>query len=289
MNKSSVKEVLIVKGSGEREPFSEAKLRRSLEKSTASPAIIEDIVSHIRGDLRDGMTTSEIYRHAFSLLKKYHPPLAARYSLKRAIMDLGPEGYYFEKFVGELLKSKGFEVIVGKPVDGFCVTHEVDVVAEKNDYHIMVECKFHNSIGIKSDVKVALYVQARFEDIERKWRTQLGHGQKFHEAWLVTNTKLTSDAIRYGTCIGMKVIGWNYPIEESLQHLIEKSGLHPLTSLVTLSNSQKRRLLDSGLIICRDLIGRSDLLRSAGIGQAGILKVTKEINELCRTPNLDMR
>ncbi|NWG38209.1 hypothetical protein [Nitrososphaera sp.] len=286
MDKRAGQEIFIVKASGERERFSEAKLRLSLEKSSAPPKVVEDIVNHILGELREGMTTSEIYRHAFSLLKNYHPPLAARYNLKRAIMELGPEGYLFERFVGELLKSKGFKVEMGRPVEGFCVTHEVDVAGEKNDYHIMVECKFHNSPGSKSDVKVALYVQARFEDIERKWRAQPGHGQKFHEAWLVTNTKLTSDAIRYGTCIGMKVIGWNYPNEESLQNLIEKSGLHPLTCLTTLNNSQKRQLLNQGAILCKDLVGKTELLKSVGVSQQNISKVAREIDELCQKPTL---
>lgn len=219
MIENAGKQVFIVKRSGEREPFSEAKLRRSLEKARASPAMIDSIVHNIQRGLKEGMTTSEIYRHAFSLLKKYQAPIAARYSLKQAIMDLGPEGHFFERYVGELVKSKGFVIEVGKVVEGFCVAHEVDVVGEKAGHHIMVECKFHNSLGLKSDVKIALYVQARFEDIEKRWKSQPGHGEKFHEAWLVTNTKLTSDAIRYAACIGMKVIGWSYPDRDNLQNL----------------------------------------------------------------------
>lgn len=280
MIENAGKHVFIVKRSGEREPFSEAKLRRSLEKARASPAMIDNIVHNIHRELKEGMTTSEIYQHAFSLLKKYQAPIAARYSLKQAIMDLGPEGHFFERFVGELVKSRGFAIEVGKVVEGFCVAHEVDVVGEKAGHHIMVECKFHNSLGLKSDVKVALYVQARFEDIERKWKSQPDHGEKFHEAWLVTNTKLTSDAIRYAACIGMKAIGWSYPNRDNLQNLTEQSGLHPLTCLTSLNGSQKRRLLNEGAILCKDLIGKLDLLRSVGVGQEDIPKVTKEIDEL---------
>ncbi len=227
MNQNADKRVFIIKRSGEREPFSETKLRSSLEKTLAPSAIVDDIVKHIQSELKEGMTTSEIYQHAFWLLNKHRAPTAARYSLKQAIMDLGPEGHFFERFVGELVKSKGFTVEVGKVVKGFCVEHEVDVVGEKNGYHIMVECKFHNSFGIRSDVKVALYVKARFEDIEKKWRAKPSHGHKFDEAWLVTNTKLTWDAIRYAACVDMQTIGWSYPYEDSLQSVIERSGLHP--------------------------------------------------------------
>lgn len=282
-----MKQVFIVKRSGERELFSEAKLRRSLEKAMAEPPTVNEIVRHIRIELKDGMTTSEIYNHAFELLKRSHAPMAARYSLKQAIMDLGPEGHNFERFVGELLKSKGFAVHVGKVVKGYCVSHEVDVVGEKKDYNIMVECKFHNSLGIKSDIKVALYVQARFEDIGRHWKTQPEHSEKFHEAWLVTNTKLTSDAIGYASCMAMKTIGWGYPEQDSLERLIEQSGLHPLTCLTTLRNIQKRRLLDQGAILCRGLVGKAELLKSAGVAEDDVPKVMDEIARLCQIPNMD--
>lgn len=279
------KEVLIIKASGEREPFSEEKLRSSLEKSRASADLIAQTLQHIKKELKDGMRTADIYRHAFSLLRKHYPLSAACYSLKKAIMELGPTGFPFERFVGELLRAQGFSVQVGKVHRGLCVSHEIDVAAEKDNRHIMVECKFHNEQGLKSDVKVALYVQARFEDIEKQWRLKPGHGEKFHEAWLVTNTKLTSDAIKYAACVKMKAIGWNYPAQGSLQNLIEKSGLHPLTCLTTLSRFQKRQLLDQGLILCRDISRSENALKSIGINKSKMGQIVEEIDKLCQRSN----
>lgn len=273
--------VLIVKASGEQEEFSEEKLRASLQRSYASPEIIEEIIKHVKKELRKGITTHEIYRHAFSLLKKKSRPLAGRYHLKRAIMELGPAGYIFEKFTGEILRASGFSVKVGKIVSGFCVNHEIDVVAEKLEKHMMIECKFHNSQGIKSDVKVALYIKARFDDIEKKWNRQKSSVQKFHQAWLVTNTKLTSDAIKYASCVGMKTVGWNYPPDESLQKMIERSGCHPITCLTTLNHSKKRLLLDRNVILCRDLISKNHILKLVGIGSSQSSKVINEAKELC--------
>src|SRR3989344_7349355 len=148
-----MKQILIKKASGELEPFSEHKLHRSLERVGALPDVIEKIVSHIVGELKDGTSTHDIYKYAFSQLSKYNRPQAAKYSLKRAIMELGPTGHPFEKLIGELLKTKGFSTQVGVVVRGICVSHEVDIVAEKENRHIMVECKFHNQQGTKSDVK----------------------------------------------------------------------------------------------------------------------------------------
>lgn len=276
------KEILIKKASGELEPFSENKLRRSLERVGTSSDVVEDIVSHIAGELKNGVSTQDIYRHAFSLLNKHDRSVAGKYSLKRAIMELGPTGHPFEKLVSEILKTKGFSTQVGVIVQGICVSHEIDVVAEKENQHIMIECKFHNQPGTKSDVKIPLYIQARFEDVQKAWLKNKDHTQKFHEAWLVTNTKLTSDAITYAQCVGMKPIGWNYPVNEGLEVLIDQSGLHPITCLTTLDAGDKQRLLNEGVVLCKELLHNKDILQNLGLDTAKISQVEKEISELCK-------
>ena len=276
------KEIFVIKASGEKEPFSDSKLRYSLEKARAPSDVIEKIVDHIKNELKDGMKTLDIYRYAFSLLRQQGRSIAGRYALKRAIMELGPSGHPFEKLVGELLKSEGFSVQVGKVVQGLCVNHEVDVAAVKDNRHIMAECKFHNQPGIKSDVKIALYVEARFEDVQKAWQRDSGHAQKFHEAWLVTNTKLTSDAIHYAECVGMKAIGWSYPPNNGLQNLIENAGLHPLTCLTALSNIHKRLLLDKGLVLCKEIFENKNLLQELGLNELKIKQIEQEIDNLCK-------
>ena len=47
--------------------------------------------------LYPGITTKEIYRRAFSMLRKASAHLAAEYKLKKAFQELGPSGYPFEK------------------------------------------------------------------------------------------------------------------------------------------------------------------------------------------------
>jgi len=268
------KQILIKKASGELEPFSEEKLRRSLGRVKALPDVADKIVSHIVGELKDGTSTHDIYEHAFTQLGRYDRPAAGKYSLKRAIMELGPTGHPFEKLVSEILKTKGFSTQVGVMVQGICVSHEVDIVAGKENRHIMVECKFHNQPGTKSDVKTTLYVQARFEDVQTR---------KFHEAWLVTNTKLTSDAISYAQCVGMKAIGWSYPANESLEILIDQSGLHPVTCLTTLSVSNKQNLLNKNIVLCKELSQDKSLLQTLGLGATQVDQVGQEIKELCKT------
>lgn len=271
----------ILKSTGEREPFSEEKLRRSLERAGAEQGIVEDIVAHIVAEVRDGMDTRSIYRHAFSILKKRDRGAAATYSLRNAITQLGPSGFPFEKFVTAVLVRHGYRAKTGVTVPGFCVQHEVDILAEKGNGHIFVECKFHSEPTLKSDVKVALYVHARFLDLQKAHELSEHSGPKIHEGWLVTNTKATHDAIRYGECAGLRIIAWNYPHEGNLHDLIKESGVHPLTCLTTLSMREKRALLAAGTVACSDLAEDPERLREVGVTTERIPRIEREINALC--------
>lgn len=219
--------IYVIKADGTRELFDKAKLEHSLKKAGASSKAAEDIIKHIDIHAGEDITTHEIYKHAFDLLHKEDRPIAFKYSLKRAIMDLGPSGFPFEDFVAEIFKQKGYQAITGQIVKGFCVEHEIDVVAWNKEKLIMVEAKFHNELGVKSDLKVALYVKARFEDLS-KVEFDYDGKRKLDEGWLVTNTKFSSTAIEYGSCQGgLRMIGWNYPPKGNLHDMIIEAKLHP--------------------------------------------------------------
>ncbi len=270
------KEIIIQKASGEHEAFSAAKLKRSLTRSGASSAAADDVVNQIEAQLEEGMTTKAIYNLAFSLLRKTDRPTASRYNLKRAIMELGPSGYPFEEFVGALLREQGYDVEVGKLVAGKCVDHEVDVVATKGKEHFLIECKFHNRPGLRSNVKIPLYVKARFDDIVAEEKHSKEH---FDGCWIVTNTKFTSEAVKYGTCAGLKVIGWSHPKNEGIESIIDRLGLHPITCLTTLSKQHKRALIHEGTVLCRD--ANAKVLRKLGIPDNKIARIMAECTGVC--------
>ena len=121
MNKKSTQRIIITKSTGDQVPFDEGKLRFSLQRSKADAYVIEDIITEIKNQLYPTIKTKEIYKRAFDLLKKYSRPTAARYKLKKAIMELGPSGFPFEQFVGALLRHDGYFVNVGVMVQGNCV------------------------------------------------------------------------------------------------------------------------------------------------------------------------
>lgn len=272
--------VLIIKASGEREEFNDEKLFSSLKRAGASNKLAEKIIAHIKEELQDGMTTANIYKHAFFLLHKFERRAAARYSLRRALADFGPTGFPFEKFIAELFKDWGYEVKTDQLVQGSCVAHEIDIVAWNEAKLIMVESKFHNDAMLKSDLKVALYVKARFDDLLEQTFDYGRPRRALDEGWLITNTKFSQNAISYGKCVNLKMIGWNYPEKGNLQDLVEDSGLHPITCLTTLDLNEKKMLLGNGLVLCRDAKEPS-LLQKNGIPPEQVKAVVAEAEAVC--------
>lgn len=273
----------VVKASGERQTFSNKKLRSSLRRSGASKPVIDTIVSQVESEMRDGDSTRMIYKRAYAILRKQKGTLdiAADYNLRSAVMQMGPSGFAFEKFVGEIFKILGYSVEVGVIEKGWCVEHEVDVSARKGGVHHLVECKFHNQFGVKSDLKTALYVMERYRDIERHHEHVRAEESRYHETWLITNTKLTSKAVEYGNCAGMHVVGWNHPQKGNLQDLILETGVHPITALTTLSVGHKKRLLQDGVVLCREITRNPSVLRKLGISEKKSLDVLNQIDNVC--------
>lgn len=273
--------VNIIKQNGERVPFNSNKLKTSLINSGASEKTIHQILNKIKMNLVEGISTKEIYKQAYKLLNKKEAHVAAKYSLKKGIMELGPTGFPFEKFVGELLKHQGYTIKIGVIAQGFCVKHELDVVAEKDNNHFMIECKFHSSFDIKCNVKIPLYIQSRFLDIERQWVKQPGHQHKFHQGWVVTNTRFSEDAIQFGNCAGLNLVSWDYPKNYSLKDMISNSGLYPITCLNSLNKSEKQALLDKNIVLCKQLCSQTTLLNEINIDSPKRNDILKEAHALC--------
>lgn len=273
----SIEGVLITKADGERELFDPSKLDVSLSKSGATPAIRERVLQHVSRELKPGMTTEEIYKHAFEILRmEERTPVAARYSIKRAVFELGPSGFPFEQFLAEILRAHGWTARTGAILNGRCAPHEVDVLAEKGGRRVGIEAKFHNDQSGKTDIKDALYVHARYQDLQNSPEPV----SRTDEGWLVTNTRFTQNAIRYAQCSNLTLLGWDYPRDRGLLFMIEEAKVHPLTCLTTLSEGEKRRLLDNKIVLCKH-IQTGHLLEEYGVKPAQIPRVMEEARMLC--------
>lgn len=264
----------VIKATGDRQEFSEEKLLDSIKRAGIPSNLQREVITHVKSKLYEDIPTSEVYKHITEFLGK-EPHLKSKYSLKQAIMDLGPTGYPFEDYVSEILKAKGYITEVRSILTGKCVNHEIDVIAQKNSEKLMVEAKFHNAPGIHTDVHVSLYTKARFDDLKDKY--------KFDRPWIFTNTKITSDALSYALCANMGVVSWSYPQNESLRDLIEKYKLYPITIISSLSQSQKQTLLENHIILVRDICKNKANLDLLGLHIDKKDQIHKEALLICNT------
>lgn len=274
--------VEIVKTDGTTETFDGMKLEWSLRRAGASTHTAERIRHTIESSIRAGAPTQEIYKRAFQMLRHDARPAAARYSLRRALFEFGPSGHPFENYVAELFKKEGWEVEYRRMIPGKCVSHEVDVYAKRDGEFLAAELKYHNDPGYKTDVKVALYVKARFDDI---WQCEPTNGNTcpVDHGFLVTNTKFTRDAVQFAKCSGIQLLGWSYPLEGSLYDRIVATGLYPITALTMLRKTEKRLLIDQGVVTCEQLREHRDLLRALNIPAERIGTIMAEANSLCNS------
>jgi hypothetical protein len=272
---------LVLKSDGTTEPFNGSKLKNSLTSTDASVVLANEITDKIKRKLSGVTSTEDIYNLAFKLLKKTKKRTAARYSMKRSLLDMGPTGFPFEKFIAKIFDVKNYQTIVGMMLGGSCTEHEVDVIAGDEDDLLLCEVKFHNDIRTKTDTKVALYVKARYDDLSNKEYSLFNRRMKPTKGLIITNTRFTTSAEKYAKCVGLGMISWDYPKKGNLYDLIEETNLQPITSLISLTKNDKKRLIMENIIDCRDLLNNKKVLYSLGLNNKKTEKIIIEAKEVC--------
>lgn len=271
----------IVKHSGDIVDFDPDKLRASLLKSGASALVVDDILHKIEKEIFQGISTKSIYKRAFGLLKKDANAFAARYNLRAALQMLGPDGFFFEKYIARLFASENYETKTNIILQGKCVSHEIDLLTMKNDSVAMVECKFHSSREAASDVKVPLYVFSRFNDLKEKEHFVFSRKDMISKCWIATNNRFTLDAINFSKCSGISLLSWDYPDGNSLKTKSDNDCLYPVTCLTTLSMVEKEKLLILDIILAKELVNNAGPLEKINLSPIRIKNVLKEVRELC--------
>ncbi|MFH1244118.1 MAG: restriction endonuclease [bacterium] len=265
---------LVVKSDGTKEPYSEDKIRASATRVGVPGDLQLTMLEHIRSRLFDGISTHEI----FSMIKEFlHessiPYLAMKYNLKDALSELGPSGYPFEKYVALLLSDIGYVTQTNITLNGACISHEIDVLAQKDEITYFIEAKFHKNKIQRTDVRVALYIKARYDDLTQAWE----RGET--RSWLITNTRFSKDAIKYGQHHNIRLTSWGYPKGEGIMDLIERTGLHPVTIIDGLTQNDKLCLFSSGIVTCQQLL---DPQNQSLISHDLLIHVLPQLTQICQ-------
>ncbi|MFA5582584.1 MAG: restriction endonuclease [Bacteriovoracaceae bacterium] len=267
----------IYKSSGGIEPFSKRKLFNSLKRSGLPLDKCHSITNQVCNEIKQGDNTKSIYQKALKLVNKESHYAAVQYSLKKAIFELGPAGHNFERYVARYFNAIGFYTENSVILQGQWVKHEIDVKLVKDKEIFFVECKFHNKIGIKNDIKTALYVRSRWEDLRKG-----PDGKNLTGFYLASNTSFTKDAIRYSEGTGLRLLGVNAPTEKSFIEEIKEMQLYPVTSLKRLPKNLKNYLISKDILLAEEVVTQLHLLEKFGMSEEDVAAVVFEIELLTR-------
>jgi len=272
--------IIVKKANGDLELFDKNKLINSLKKAGAAEDVINQILEEIDSILYHEISTKLIYQKAFSTLQIKNSTSASKYNLKNALMKLGPNGFVFECFIGKLFEYLGYNTEVSSIISGKYVTHEIDVLAIKDNKQTFIECKYHLRGEKRVGVQVPLYVNSRINDIiaVRK-KNKIHKGVEF-EGQIVTNTRFSSDAIAYGEGMNLKLLGWDYPYHEGLKEIIEKEKIYPITLLDSISSRIKNQMFENKITTTRQIFDDNSLLNSYELTANQKQRIIDQVNNL---------
>lgn len=277
--------IFIIDSLGNREPFSWRKVYQSALRVGADKALAKKIASEIQNEVYNNIKTSEIFKKVQEYLYQDLPKAGIRFSLKEAIRNLGPSGFPFEKYIGEIFSRLGFEVQLNQHLPGQCAFYEIDFLAKFDKQLIVGECKYHSLPGSRVDLKVALANYARFLDLQEGPFFKQGSLKTLKpRPMLVTNTKFTSEAIRYAECKKMDLLGWRYPENRGLEYVIESNKFYPITILPSSKGEILQKCGEIHLMLAQDLltINLSQCAKKTGIPEKKLLALKQEAEILLK-------
>jgi hypothetical protein len=268
--------VYITKADGSRQLFDREKVVRTCLKMGVNRSTAYKIVNEVEQQLYDGITTNKIFNLTFRLLRNYKPTIKHFLDLRKSLslMDSKPE---FEKFVQILLSYNGYSVSGNRLLIGKCVKHEVDGIAQKNDITYFVEAKHHQNYHSPTGLDESRIARAVLEDVIEGY--ELGKNKlRIDRAMIVTNTRFSEHAKIYGKCRNILQIGWSSPTKIALQNMIEEKKAHPLSCINGLKNSTRTRLVNSGVVLIKQLMDfdTSNLSKISGVSISTLKKVIEK-------------
>jgi len=264
----------VINWRGEKEPFSFRKVYLSAKRAGADKELAEKIAKIIEKKAFSGIRTSEIFERVKQLLRGV-PKVALKFNLKEGIRKLGPTGFPFEKFVGEIFKRKGYEVKLNLYLRGYCLKYETDFLAKKGNLIYVGECKFRNLPEeglVHSQTSLAFW--AKILDLKRG---NLFRGIRINPI-LITNAKFTKEAIQYSRCVGIELLGWKCPKSKGLEKIIDENGFYPITILPSLNKDLADAFIKRKMILTKDLleIDPQKFAREEKISEESLKELIKE-------------
>jgi hypothetical protein len=268
--------IFVTKADGSRQLFDREKVVKTCLRMGANRRIANEVADEVEARVFDGMSTGKVLQLIFRLLRKHTPTIQHFLDLRKglSLMDSKPE---FERFVQILLAHHGFEVTPNQIIKGRCVGHEVDAIARKEGVTYFVEAKHHSNYHTPTGLDESRIARAVLEDVTEGF--ELGKNElQIDRAMIVTNTRYSEHARRYGKCRDILQIGWSSPKTLALQNMIEEKKLYPLSCIKGLNNEVKMRLVNLGIVLMKQLVDEepSRIAMKTGVSRENIQRIVEK-------------
>jgi hypothetical protein len=254
--------------------FNEKKILNTCIRAGASKKTAKRILKKVKSKIHRNTTSYDVYKKVLNVIsqEKDLKALHQRYQLKNAIMRMGPAGFAFENYVASLLEYYDLQATgIRSKIKGKCATHEIDVIGMREDSKFLIECKHHSKHGVYTGLKESLYTHARFLDMQPRFSGEI----------IFCNTKVSNHAKKYAKCIRQQIFSWRYPAKNSLEKIIEKYNLYPIT-ILNLSQNELRIFSESNMMIAKDLLRYDDtkIARMTGISKKRIKNMQRLVEQI---------
>jgi hypothetical protein len=268
--------ILVTKADGSKQLFDRKKVVKTCLRMGANRRIANEVADEVEARVYDGMPTNKVLQLIFRLLRKHTPTIQHFLDLRKglSLMDSKPE---FERFVQVLLAHHGFEVTPNQIIKGRCVGHEVDAIAKKEGVTYFVEAKHHSNYHTPTGLDESRIARAVLEDVTEGF--ELGKNDlQIDRAMIVTNTRYSEHARRYGRCREILQIGWSSPKTLALQNMIEEKKLYPLSCIKGLNSEVKMRLVNLGIVLMKQLVDEepSRIAIKTGVSRENIQRIIEK-------------
>jgi hypothetical protein len=268
--------IFVTKADGSRQLFDREKVVKTCLRMGANRRIANEVADEVEARVFDGMSTGKVLQLIFRLLRKHTPTIQHFLDLRKglSLMDSKPE---FERFVQILLAHHGFEVTPNQIIKGRCVGHEVDAIARKEGVTYFVEAKHHSNYHTPTGLDESRIARAVLEDVIEGF--ELGENDlQIDRAMIVTNTRYSEHARRYGKCRDILQIGWSSPKTLALQNMIEEKKLYPLSCIKGLNSEVKMRLVSLGIVLMKQLVDEepSRIAMKTGVSRENIQRIIEK-------------
>ena len=243
--------ILVTKADGAKQFFDREKIVKTCLRMGADKRTAYEVAERVERRLYDGISTAKILQLIFLFMRRGQTNVSRFYDLRKGLSLMAPKPE-FEVFIQILLAHNGFEVNSNQILAGHCGEHEVDAIVKKDGVTYFVEAKHHFAYHALTGLDESRIARALLEDVTEAY--DLGKiSQRIDRAMIVTNTKYSEHAVRYGRCRNILQIGWNTPADLSLQNMVEQTNLYPLSCLRDLKKDIRNQLVDSGIVVLKQI------------------------------------